>query len=216
MVAWQVADTCPLCHGPIDVKQLDHGPLTQLGESNVQNASPTLSPDGRRVAFSRTFWNAAAGEYSRSGGIWISSTSSGALRRISAQGSCPAWSPDGLHIAYVDGANLKLVAPDGAGARRLVGDASCDLANPPAWAPNSREIALINSQGQLVVVDVMRGRVNATTAAVNGAVNGFTWSPDSKQLLVASITHPSQGHTCSELSVMKSAGAEHVAKRFCT
>ncbi|MHB8470332.1 MAG: TolB family protein [Gaiellaceae bacterium] len=215
-VAWQVADTCPLCHGPIDVKELDRGQPTQLGGSNVQNASPTLSADGRKIAFSRTFWNPAAGEYSRGGGIWTSSTAGRSLRRISARGSCPAWSPDGLHIAYVDDANLKLIAPDGAGARRLAGDAICDLANPPGWAPNSRDVAFINSQGQLVVVDAARGRVKAVTTAVVGTVNGFAWSPDSKQLLVASIAHATHGRTCSELSVMKSGGAEQVRKRICS
>lgn len=216
VVAWQTADTCPLCHGPIEVKGVGRGQLVRLGGRNVQNADPTISPNGREVAFSRTFWDKQAGEYSRAGGIWISSTRRNSLRKISQTGSCSSWALDGRRIAYIDGTTLRLMAPDGSGPRRLAGDVACDSSNPPEWAPDSRRIAFTNEDGRLVVLHVSDdSKIVVTTSAV-GTVTGFAWSPDSQRLLVASLARAGRSHACSQLWLVRSDGSGQTRKRSCS
>lgn len=216
VVAWQTADTCPLCHGPIEVATVGRGQLVRLGGRDVQNAGPTLSPNGREVAFTRTFWNQQAGEYSRVGGIWTSSTRRNSLRKISPRGSCPSWAQDGRHIAYIDGTTLRLMTPNGSGSRRLADGVACDSSNPPEWAPDARSIAFTNEDGRLLVLDVSNdSKIVVTTSAV-GTVTGFAWSPNSRRLLVTGIARARHGHACSQLWLVRPNGSEQTRKRSCS
>lgn len=216
VIAWQSADTCPLCHGPIVVANLAAGRKVRLGGQKVQNASPTLSPNGREVAFSRTFWNSAAGEYSTEGGIWTSPTNSSSLRKISATGTCLTWSPDGGHIAYVDGSALRVITPHGSGLLRLAANAACNLSSPPAWSPNSHALAFTSQNGRLSVVQVARRRTTSVTTGAMGTVTGFAWSPDSTELLVTSVKQTSSGPVCSELWLVRSDGSRLTRVRSCS
>lgn len=108
-------------------------------------ADPQISPDGRRVAFTRVTVDPAPDTYLTS--LWIASTSGGAPRALTFGGrdSQPRWSPDGTRIAFLrspaDGKPPQLhVLPMGGGeAQRLT-----DLpkgAGAPAWSPDGRWIA---------------------------------------------------------------------------
>ena len=92
----------------------------------------------------------------KSGGVWVMPARGGVARQVAVEGSRPAWSPDGLRIAYqsdehVDvtpsaygasaGSTIWVVNADGTGARALTsnthplgGHAS------PAWSPDGRFI----------------------------------------------------------------------------
>ena len=60
--------------------------------------SPTLSPDGGQVVYSRT-WTDKIGDRRRSE-LWIMNAD-GSRKRALVDGSSPQWSPDGTRIAYV-------------------------------------------------------------------------------------------------------------------
>ncbi len=188
IIAWGTP-ICPLCGGPITVRSLVGGQPTLIGGRKVQNYSPTLSPDGRLVAFSRTFWSKAGGEYYQPAGIWVSSTTGGPLKRLTRSGSSPSWSPDGRRLVYVDGFNLRLVSASGGSKVLLLRrNASNNLATPPTWSPDSRSVAVVSttgsSPGRLFVVSVATHQVKAVTGTAIGSVSGFAWSPNSTTLLV--------------------------------
>jgi hypothetical protein len=185
--AWQSADLCPSCHGPLVVRPLAHGAPVKLGGS-AQNASPTFSPDGKQVAFARSF--EIAGRWERAGGIWTAPSAGGPLRRIAKSGNCPSWSPDGTHIAYGDRTGIRLVGPEGGRTTLLLRAAKGTLVCPGAWSPDSRSIALPADDGRLVAVAVPSGRVRTLTTPAQGTVTGFSWSPAAGTLLVTARTKP--------------------------
>ena len=107
LVAYQTADLCPSCHGPIEVRSLSSGKTWRIAATG-QNLFPALSPDGTRVAFTR-FLSSGGGRYEKQGGIWIASSRGGTPVQRTTTGSCPQWSPDGRRLTYADASGLHLI-----------------------------------------------------------------------------------------------------------
>jgi len=132
--------------------------LLQTGTTG-QDAFPTWSPDGRRIAFATKFAD----------GRWSVSTIAidGSNRRTIARGGSPAWSPDGRLIAYRGHCGrIRLMTPDGkrvqpAQARRAVcGEIGVEGA--PVWSPDGRQIAMATRSGTYVM-DRTGGHVHLVT-----------------------------------------------------
>ena len=179
------------CYGPALIFDLNGRDTYRVGGAKAQNVSPTLSPDGSRVAFERTLC-ASTGRCESPAGIWTAAIRTGKLRRlVSGIAGCPTWSPSGRSIAYVDLANVAdealRVLPSGGGTTTvLMHGVGCNLSFPPQWSPDSRSIAAAEQRsGRLLVADVKTQRSGAVTGVKIGVVIGFAWSPDSSQLLVA-------------------------------
>lgn len=117
----------------------DGGGARMLALPPGANFSPTLSPDGERVAFLHS--PADDGNYD----LWVSSTSIDNAEQLTTTRdvSYAAWSPKGDWIAYVKGWSLAtlngdvmLIRPDGSDEHRLTrGDA-------PAWSPDGSRLAI--------------------------------------------------------------------------
>ena len=131
----------------MDVDGNDVTPVAVDG--SWHNASPSISPDGTRMAFQTT----RSGSYE----VWVMSTSGGAATRVSPAGdfgSSPSWSPDGTRIVYTDAsANVRLVNPDGSGNLTLP-----LTGQDPTWAPRTvgcqgRAATIVGTSGQ----DVLTG-----------------------------------------------------------
>ncbi|HEY5479601.1 MAG TPA: hypothetical protein VIJ84_08310 [Gaiellaceae bacterium] len=218
---WGAVNSCSLhCGGPISVRSITEGPTTSIGGSKarkVENNSPTLSPNGHLVAFSRAFWSKAAGEYVRPGGIWVSSTAGGPLKQLTRSGRDPSWSPDGRRLVYVDrrlnNNNLRLVSTNGrSNVLLLRSNVFQDLSSPPAWSADSRSVAVIAiNTGQLLVVSVPTHQAKAVTGTAIGRVDGFAWSPNSDTLLV---TAQSKTTGCA-LWAVKPSGPAKLLRRTC-
>jgi Tol biopolymer transport system component len=134
------------------------------------DSDPAWSPDGRRLAFTRTM-----DDY-RSFHVYVMRADGSGVRRVT-QGRYdwrPAWSPNGRWILYQSTTGLRRVQPDGSGVRRI-GAAGIDAAFP-SWTASGR------------IAYARRGWV--WTARADGSdrhrlVRGRDahWSPDGKTIV---------------------------------
>jgi WD40 repeat protein/lysyl oxidase len=113
------------------------GPLLLPG-THPGDTAPALSPDGRRLALSRS--SVGRGE------ILVVDLWSGVSTRLTtnprAVDTAPAWSPDGRRLAWASGApgalDLYAMDADGSGKRALVRGPGNDTG--PAWSPDGRRL----------------------------------------------------------------------------
>jgi len=91
------------------------------------------------------------------------------------------WSPDGSRIAYLSGSNLRVVAADKTGDRRI--DGAADVA--PAWRPGDQPIiAYVSADG---VLTVRNSDTDETlwTSGVRATPAQLEWSADGRRLAAA-------------------------------
>ena len=164
-------------------------PLTTTPE---QEALPTWSPDGGRIAFS------ANGE------IWVMNAD-GSGRVALGEGASPAWSPDGALIAFTwaDSANCVIdvfcpvnvytMAPDGSGKRNVTNRIEAShRAGAPAWSPDGSKIAYWRSTGGWltplttgVAVTTRDGGSQRLLIASKGIGSAPVWAPDGSRIAFA-------------------------------
>ena len=141
-------------------------PAPDNSETAELDFSPTLSPDGSRVAYS-TF-RYADGELSEhSSEIAVQSIDGSDRVRLTENGRgdiAPSWSPDGALIAFASpassspyGEDIRIftIAPDGSDEREIApsAPAACCVL---AWSPDGGRLAFLGERretGQLEVVD---------------------------------------------------------------
>jgi Tol biopolymer transport system component len=132
--------------------------VTVTNFSGVE-AQPSLSPDGRSVAFVSN----SDGAYD----IWVGLAAGGRLVRVTndpSMESHPAWSPDGTKIAYGKLKESGLwdiweIPALGGAPRRVVVDAT-----EPAWSPDGRSLAYSNLRtGTIWACDASGGNAHALT-----------------------------------------------------
>ena len=156
------------------------------------NGSPSVSPDGRTVAFQR----AVAGP--GGGGppfIYVipldGSKPEHRVTRGYAPEVDPAWSPDGKRVAFarqVNGAfDLFSCAADGSELTRLTDTPSADELSP-AWSPDGSEIAfpryengLERGSGDLRIVTA-DGRRERLVVGDEHDYSAPAWSPDGRRI----------------------------------
>ncbi len=188
---------CETCtSGPVVVIDMRTKQRWQLGAPGQLNQDPSLSPNGRLVA-----WGATAG-------IWVSAVSGGTPRLIAPGGDCPRWSPNGRSIAYLSHADsLDLVPAAGGASRTLVPRAltGCDIPGAPTWSPNSTQIAFQHSR-RLAIVDVRNNHVVEDSPKL-GSIGSFAWTNNNSGLyaLVRPRSQESVGSDCNALWLLRLA-----------
>jgi polyisoprenoid-binding protein YceI len=147
---------------------------------------PTWSPDGRRIAYTRSEASSVAPPASVN---VVGADGSG--RRDLTPGSMsvqPDWSPDGRRIAFmsvvdVETGKISVMNADGSGARQLADTPTSD--SEPRWSPDGRRIAVSAYGGagndDVAVIDARTGRFRRLTRAP-AYEHSPAWSPDGRRI----------------------------------
>ena len=109
----------------------------------------------------------------------------------------PAWSPDGMQIAYQQHGEIFVVAGAGGTPRNLTGHAAFD--GSPAWSPDGGRIAFVSDRGGARDLYVMSsaggGGVTRLTTGVGG-VGHPDWSPDAARITFDCVVEPGNTDVC--------------------
>jgi Tol biopolymer transport system component len=161
--------------------------FTRLTRDQDRCTSPSLSPDGKRVAYARrqdAEWD-----------IWVRDVGGVASRNITGGSHSdnvqPAYSPDGLRVAFRssrDGGGVFLAKAADGRVRKLT-----DFGFHPAWSPNGKQIAISTEtfkepaefspsrRSRIFLVDVGSGVIRAITSPNLDAVQP-AWSPNGRRI----------------------------------
>src|SRR5688572_15540812 len=163
-----------------------HSRLTSQVRRPVKGIlSPSISPDGKSVAF------AAIGD------LWLMPVGSTPenLTKDRFLDTEPAWSPDGRYLAWSTdraGQLLDIWIRDTRTRtlRRLTSTEGSAMG--AAWSPDGRQIAFLNVDGvwrraSVNVVDVATGEVKQIHPPLFGPGNP-TWSKDGQRIVIAALT----------------------------
>ena len=171
---------------PTPAPALAIGPLVRLTSDSGLATDPSVSADGRLVAYASNRGGAGMDIYVQqtTGGTAIRLTEDAADDRepaVSPDGSVVAFrserSPPGLYVASALGGGSRLIAPDG---------------RAPKFSPDGRSIAFwtgpwsprgVDSAGQTFIMPAAGG--SPTRVAANLAYAGDpVWAPDGRSLMV--------------------------------
>lgn len=156
-------------------------PRTESVAELIQNAA--ISPSGARAVFE------ARGELftvpAEHGPIRQMTRSSGFAERY------PAWSPDGLWIAYFSDRTgeyeLTIRSADGSGDEQTLTSLGAGFRYRPYWSPDSQKLAFVDQAMRIHIFDRSTGSVTGVDQGLfmyEGALRQFrvSWSPDSRWL----------------------------------
>jgi hypothetical protein len=92
------------------------------------------------------------------------------------------WAPSGFRVAYLSGSNLRVVAGDGTGDRRIGGA----RAVAPVWQPVTEHVlAYVDRSGTITVLETDQNQTLWTAAGIAENPVQLEWSADASRLLIA-------------------------------
>ncbi len=207
----------PLMQGrakPADAGQIVLGQNRSSGDMNV---SPTLSPDGSRVAFLARrdvftidlfIADSRTGEVSKQLTGPNVDSHFDALSFIQSSGT---WSPDGRKLAFVvfAGGDNELAIFDVAsgGVERRIKPRGVSAIVDPAWSPDGNTIAFSGMQGGQADLYLLNLETQAVTRLTSDRYAELqpAWSPDGRQLAFATDRGPETDFTALRFGLMRIA-----------
>ncbi len=178
--------------------------LSRNNGAGKQNVSPSVSPDGRYVAFLSEkdlfsvdlyLADAVTGKIIRKLSSANSSPHIEALRYIDSSGT---WSPDGEYFAFAvtagGGNRLVIVRTDNGDTWREIefDQMGMGAVNNPAWSPDGRTIAFAGSVGGMTDLYTYDLESEALTQLTDDKYADLqpAWSPDGRTIAFASDRGP--------------------------
>jgi Tol biopolymer transport system component len=163
----------------------------------IRAVCPTFSPDGKRLAYSEVTVASPPSPAASNGFLVIATldqdgSSIGTdvhIRFESGQGgdACPAWSPDGQHLAYLS------TGSSGSASGLSVADLNGKTTEPKAlpvepsarlsWSPDGTAVAAGGGSG-IWLIPVVGGEPRLLFASCPGSCSDFAWSPDGTRIAV--------------------------------
>ncbi len=111
--------------------------------TETNNFDPKVSPDGRRITFTRFGFRGIAAQ------VWVARINGTHAHPVTAprlEGGQPAWAPDGSHIAFADNccrpqSSIYVMRANGTGATRLATTKWPTNNFGPAYSPDGSQVA---------------------------------------------------------------------------
>lgn len=177
---------CVSCRGQVQILDVGSKKITRVGLAAEANDVPSLSPDGKLVAYGRRACAPKGGACATWRGVWVAPVTGGIGRRLTVDGHCPVWSSDGKSISYLTrGGDLRVVAARGGASALIAKGVACTSSYLPVWSADAKQLAFVAHDNTLAIADAHTHRIIARTPKTTGAVIGLDWSPDGTSLVVA-------------------------------
>jgi Tol biopolymer transport system component len=169
----------------------DGSHLTDLSRNDATEHQPAGSPDGTKIAFSRSV-------DSDNAEIFVMNADGRSQRNLTMNTALddfdPTWSPDGRKIAFTrctkTDCDIYVMNADGSDQRDIVSGPG--FAILPAWSPDETRIAYTNccgpdvDNGIFVVAADGSGKTNLTSPSTSDS--DPDWSPDGKRITFTRCT----------------------------
>lgn len=186
------------------VMRANGGGRHAISPKTSYQAEPTLSRDGRRIAFVKA------------GDIYVMSVNGTHVRRLTSSAStegAPTWSPDGRWLAYPSfrpgGSSISKMRIDGKSKTRLASGKTLDT---PAWSPDGRRLAYAGVSGQIWTMNANGSGKHALTKTASGTGVDWapSWSPDGRRLAYESNVGTGPRDRTNEIWVIGADGSNPV------
>jgi len=166
--------------GTLLIRKLGDLSVTEIMSVSDPLSMPAWSPDGQKLAFSRTTNGKAD--------IWIYGLETKEAEQVTffePMNSHPTWSPDGkfiaFHAAQEGNRDIWIIPSDGGEPRELVAGGSDDA--HPRWAPHDQDVILfVRDHKNLCLVSVNTGEVKQITNYEEVTLDYPSWSFDGERI----------------------------------
>jgi TolB protein len=148
------------------------------GQQMLAPAFPDMrwSPDGQKIAFSA--WSNDTSD------LYVMNADGSGRQMLTSDPAWdggPAWSPDGLALAFTSRADIYVINADGSERRRLARDAS---PGELAWSPLGDKIAFVRERDGDLEIYVMKADGSEERRLTRNTVRDShpIWSPDGRRI----------------------------------